>query len=153
MYHRIAHALQTWLLSRPLGQLMSLDPLAALAILFGLQAKHFLFDFVFQSDWQVRNKGRYGHLGGLVHASLHAIGTLIVGLLAVAFGGLALITALFMAVADVLIHYHIDWAKAQISRRLTLTPDRDGFWIALGADQAAHQATYLGLVALVVLVS
>ena len=132
---------------------MPLDPLAALAIVFGLQAKHFLFDFVFQSAWQIRNKGRYGHPSGLVHAGLHGLGTLAVGLLAAFFGVLAILTAVLMAAADLLVHYHIDWAKSQISRRMRLTPDRRGFWIAFGVDQAAHQATYLGLLAAVILLN
>lgn len=130
---------------------MPLDPVAALAILLGLQAKHFLFDFVFQSDWQVRNKGRYGHPGGLVHAGLHALGSLTVAVIAALSGVIGLTVVAMLAIADGLIHYHIDWVKAQISRRMGLTPDRHGFWIALGADQAAHQATYVGLVTWLVL--
>ena len=47
--------------------------LAALAL---LQAKHFLFDFVFQTPYQLKNKGTYGHPGGLLHAGLHAAGSL-----------------------------------------------------------------------------
>jgi hypothetical protein len=125
---------------------MPFDPIAALAILLGLQAKHFLFDFVFQSDWQVRNKGRYGHPGGLVHAGLHGTGTLVVGVLAALTGAIGLGAAIALAIADVLIHYHVDWSKAQISRRMKLTPDRHAFWIALGADQAAHHVTYLALI-------
>ena len=130
---------------------MPFDPVAALAILFGLQLKHFVFDFVFQSDWQVRNKGRYGHPGGLVHAGLHGLGTLGVMMVAVSATPLAPLLALQVALADYVIHYHVDFLKARLSRRLRLTPDRHGFWIALGADQAAHHATYLGLVAFIVL--
>jgi hypothetical protein len=130
---------------------MPLDIVPILAVLIGLQAKHFLFDFVFQSDWQVRNKGRYGHAGGLVHSGLHAAGTLTVMGLATMFGTINITIALGLAVADFLLHYHIDWVKAQLSRRLQLTPDRHGFWIALGADQTAHQLTNLGLVAAFVL--
>ena len=137
-------------LSRP-GTSMLLDPIAALAILLALQAKHFLFDFVFQSDWQVRNKGQYGHPGGLVHAGLHGAGTLAVMLAGTAGGLLDIQAAIIIALVDSLIHYHVDWTKAQISRRLNLTPDRHGYWIALGADQAAHQATYVALVAWLVL--
>lgn len=134
-----------------IGQRMTLSPIALLAILLGLQAKHFLFDFVFQSDWQVRNKGTYGHAGGLVHSGLHALGTLAVALLASFFGFASLTAAILLSVIDFVVHYHVDWSKAQISRRMHLTPDRHAFWIAMGADQAAHQATYLGLVFLVVL--
>lgn len=134
------------------GTFMPLDIIPILVVLLGLQAKHFLFDFVFQSDWQVRNKGRYGHAGGLVHSGLHAAGTFAVMGLATLFGSTTLGLALVLAAADFLIHYHIDWSKAQISRRLQLTPDRHGFWIALGADQTAHQLTNLGLMAAFVLV-
>lgn len=131
---------------------MPLDTITVLVILLGLQAKHFLFDFVFQSDWQVRNKGHYGHPGGLVHSGLHAAGTLAVMILAVLLGPISILAALLVAAADFIIHYHIDWSKAQFSRRMKLTPDRHAFWIALGADQAAHQLTYLGLMAALVLV-
>lgn len=131
---------------------MPIDTITVLVILLGLQAKHFLFDFAFQSDWQVRNKGHYGHPGGLVHSGLHAAGTLVVMSLAAIFGSITIIAALALAAADFLIHYHIDWIKAQLSRRLQLTPDRHGFWIALGADQAAHQITYVALMAALVLV-
>lgn len=124
---------------------MPFDIIPILVVLVGLQAKHFLFDFVFQSDWQVRNKGRYGHPGGLVHSGLHAAGTFVVMALATLFGTITLVAAVSLAAADFLIHYHIDWVKAQLSQRLHLTPDRHGFWIALGADQAAHQLTNLGL--------
>lgn len=124
---------------------MSFDIIPILAVLIGLQAKHFLFDFVFQSDWQVRNKGHYGHPGGLVHSGMHALGTLVVMGLATLFGTITMVAALSLAAADFLIHYHIDWLKSRLSQRLQLTPDRHGFWIALGADQAAHQLTNLGL--------
>ena len=129
------------------ASLMPADPIAFLVLLAGLQLKHVLFDFVFQSDWQIRNKGRYGHPGGLAHAGLHAIGTLTVCMIGAAFGLFAVAIALALAVADALIHYHVDWTKAQISRRMNLTADDHGFWIAFGADQAIHQATYLGFIA------
>ncbi len=133
---------------------MPLDTIAVLAILLGLQAKHFLFDFVFQSDWQVRNKGTYGHPGGMVHAGLHAAGTLAVLLFAsTMLGAVTPWASLTLAVVDFLLHYHIDWIKAQLSRRMHLTPDKHAFWIAMGADQAAHQATYLGLITTLVLLS
>lgn len=131
---------------------MPFDIVTILVILIGLQAKHFLFDFVFQSDWQVRNKGHYGHPGGLVHAAMHAAGTLAVMTLATLLGSISLLAALSLAAADFILHYHIDWIKAQLSRRLSLTPDRHEFWIAMGADQAAHQLTYLGLMLALVLI-
>jgi hypothetical protein len=38
--------------------------------------KHFICDFPLQAfPWIYRNKGTYGHIGGLTHALLHGIGT------------------------------------------------------------------------------
>ncbi|MBV6658066.1 MAG: DUF3307 domain-containing protein [Devosiaceae bacterium] len=125
---------------------MSLDPIALLAILLGLQAKHFLFDFVFQSDWQVSNKGRYGHPAGLLHAGLHGLGTLVVMLAASLSLGFALMVAVTIAVVDFVIHYHVDWLKAQTSRLDYFSPRRHGYWIAMGGDQLAHHITYIWLV-------
>ena len=127
------------------------EPLALLAVLAGLQVKHLLFDFVFQGDWQLRNKGRYGHPGGLAHAGLHGLGTLGVLLPAGLVLPVGAALALALAALEAVVHYHIDWIKAQVSARLGLTPDRPGYWAAMGLDQAAHQLTYLGLAAILVL--
>lgn len=130
---------------------MPLDAFALLTILAGLQAKHFVCDYPLQTRWQVRNKGRYGHPGGLVHCALHGLGTLAVLGGAAAAGWIAWPMALGLTLADLVLHYHIDWGKMQISRRLDLTPDQQGFWVLIGADQAAHQATYLAIVYVLVL--
>ncbi len=53
----------------------------ALAVVAVLLTKHFLFDFVLQTRFQLANKHRYGHPGGLAHAALHALGTLSVFLI------------------------------------------------------------------------
>jgi hypothetical protein len=43
-------------------------PLLILTLLF---IKHFLADFVWQTDTMVIEKGKYGYLGGLQHSGLH----------------------------------------------------------------------------------
>ena len=40
-----------------------------------LLVKHFVCDFVVQTPYQIMNKGRYGHPGGLLHAGIHAAAT------------------------------------------------------------------------------
>ena len=45
------------------------DPFAALlAVLVVLQIKHFICDYPLQTAYQLRNKGTYGHPGGIIHA-------------------------------------------------------------------------------------
>ena len=47
-------------------------------------------------------------------------------------------------------HYHIDWAKEQITRRAGYTPQTPRFWHALGIDQLLHGLTYLVIVGVLV---
>ena len=51
---------------------------------------------------------------------------------------------LLLPLADFIAHYHIDWVKQQLNRGLT-TADRM-WWVWLGADQAAHYLTYVGII-------
>lgn len=111
------------------------------------QLKHFLCDFVLQTPFQFRNKGSYGHPGGVLHAGLHVLGTIpVLVLFAPRFGLAAAIIA-----GEFLIHYHIDWTKELVNRRMELDPNGGAsFWIALGADQLLHQLTYVGIIALLI---
>ena len=112
------------------------------ALLF-LFVKHFMCDFPLQANpWMYRNKGTYGHAGGLAHSGLHCVGTFIV--LAFWLGT----SAWLFALVDTVIHYHIDWAKMNAGKRFDLKPDNsEWFWILLGFDQLLHHLTYFVLVA------
>lgn len=103
--------------------------------------KHFICDFPLQSAYQLENKGKYGHPGGLVHASIHVIGTLPAFLLLRPSFGLA---AGILA-GEWLLHYHIDWAKEQALKRFNWTVSNRRYWSALGVDQMLHYLTYLGI--------
>lgn len=113
--------------------------LIALAL---FQVKHFLCDFVFQSLWQVNNKGTYGHIAGFVHAGLHAIGS--VPAMLVLTQSPAFIAA--VCLGEFAIHYHTDWSRAQIDTRFALTEKDHAYWVIFGADQLVHQLTYLGMI-------
>ena len=118
------------------------DILIALLLIFGFQIKHFLGDFVLQTPWMLNNRRYYGHPGGLAHAGVHVALSVIV--LAMAETPARLLAGL--ALAEGVVHYHVDWAKDNISSKQKLTPDRQAFWIALGADQGLHHLTYLAMV-------
>jgi len=118
-----------------------------LGILAYLLVKHFVADFCLQASYQVRHKGTYGHVGGLLHAAIHAVLTLPV-LYAVLGDAYRTIAAL--AAAEFLIHYHIDYLKEVVTRRSQIGPDAHLFWVYLGFDQLAHQACYLALAAFLV---
>lgn len=113
----------------------------ALLALLLLEAKHFLFDFVLQSPYQAKNKGNYGHPGGILHSALQMLGTAAVMILFLA----DLPFLLVLLIAEFLIHYHTDWAKAQLVKR---SPSARGarFWAIFGFDQFVHHATYAAIV-------
>jgi hypothetical protein len=106
------------------------------------QIKHFLCDFIFQTERHVRFKGIYGHRAGIEHSAIHVAGTLpCLLILGVTFG-----FAIAIGAAEFVVHYHTDWAKEQIVRRGEWTPADHMFWNMLGLDQLIHQMTYIAIV-------
>ncbi|WP_341893769.1 DUF3307 domain-containing protein [Ferrovibrio terrae] len=113
-------------------------------IILALTVKHFICDFPLQATpWMYRNKGTYGHPGGLMHAAIHMLGTAIALRLLLPES-----TTIFLCVlADFVAHYHIDWAKMRLNAHWKLGPTTsEGFWILLGVDQLLHGLTYIAIV-------
>jgi hypothetical protein len=100
--------------------------------------KHFLADFVFQTEWMVKGKGlESGWLLPLYcHASVHQIFTL-----AILFFYVDISTAIVVAFLEKVAHIIIDRYK-DISR--------PAFWNALGADQLAHALSYIAIATYVI---
>jgi hypothetical protein len=109
-----------------------------LLFLFGI--KHFICDFLLQTDYMVKTKGIYGARGGIQHAMLHAVFTLVISVFFVTYVNLAILMAIF----DGVVHYHIDWAKQKLNRGLT--PADRMFWVWFGADQCLHYLTYIAII-------
>lgn len=117
------------------------ETLILISLLF---LKHFIVDFPLQKPYQWQNKGTYGHMGGILHAWLHGFATMW------CFAWWAPEAAVYLGVMDMIIHYHVDWAKMNINAKYGWKPDtHEQFWWLLGLDQLAHALTYVGLVALV----
>ena len=114
---------------------------SAIFVLVLLQIKHLIMDWFWQTKYELDNKGTYNHVGGLQHATKHALGTAACFYLFVISHSL-----LAVFVIDYLLHYHIDWCKMQINKIAKWTPADNNFWNAIGFDQFLHQLTYLLLV-------
>jgi hypothetical protein len=115
-----------------------------LLLILLLQFKHFICDGPLQTKAIVDGKSVYGNRLGLLHAGLHGLGT---------FAAFQWVTldwklALALAVADTLIHYHVDFIKENIVKIRGWTTANAKFWWALTADQFAHNITYIALVAI-----
>jgi len=114
-------------------------------ILLWLMIKHFICDFPLQAHpYLYRHKHEYGHLGGILHALIHGVGTAIVLLF---FPSVSLELMAFIMILDVVIHYHIDYCKMKIGKIYNLKPDNsEAFWSLLGFDQLLHFLTYYFIV-------
>lgn len=113
---------------------------AGLAMAFAL--KHYLADFVMQTNWMARGKEQpTGWLRPLlVHVACHAGLTL----------ALAFVFAprlWWLALVDFGIHFGVDRSKTALSQWGGWKPDRPQFWWLLGFDQFLHQLTNIALAA------
>lgn len=125
-------------MSRPILPLSSAAWFAG--VMLAMAVKHYVADFVLQTDWMARGKERHdGWLAPLAaHAGTHALGTLLVALV---FRP----TLWWLALCDFPIHACIDKAKTSVSHR-TRWPIADvRFWWLMGFDQLLHQVTNIGL--------
>lgn len=119
-----------------------METVIILLALFGI--KHFLADFLWQFPYMVTDKGQYGAPGGLAHAGIHGILTFFV-----VIGFVRPEDAVTIALLDSAVHYHIDWAKTNLSRGLGINDHR--FWVWFGLDQALHYLTYVAIIGIIVL--
>jgi hypothetical protein len=108
-----------------------------------LLIKHAVADFFLQTEFQWRNKGVYGHPGGLVHVAIHVVLTLPVFLI---LRPRTLAVAAVVLLTEALVHYHIDWFKDHIVKRRQWTTADNSYWRALGVDQLLHGLTYVWIV-------
>ena len=111
---------------------------AALAAVFSL--KHYVADFLLQTNWVAQGKeARHGWGPALLaHVAGHAVLTLAIVL--------AYRPALFwLALVDFAVHIAIDRAKTGLCHRLDVGPSDVRFWWVLGLDQLLHQLTNVAL--------
>lgn len=121
-------------------------PQAALILLALLAVKHFICDGPLQTLAMVRGKATYGNRLGLLHAAVHAFATLLVLFLI----GLPPALALGIAASELVVHYHIDFAKEQLLRQMQWTHAQPHFWWTLVGDQALHHLSYIAAVLFIV---
>ena len=124
---------------------MMIDILALLCI------KHFIVDALLQTPYQYLNKGKFLHLGGLLHTGLHGLGT------AICFINESIEMIIMLSFIDFCLHYTIDYVKINITKAYHWSEYKkdhlriysNNFFIALVLDQCLHFLTYILLVSLI----
>lgn len=121
---------------------MTAELQTALLLLILLEIKHLFADFFLQTPRMLSGRGQYAHLGRAQHAGLHALFSVV----ALWLCGAALPFVLMLCAIEVVVHYHIDWAKGVHSDKTGYGPTDPGYWRAFGVDQLLHQLTYIAMV-------
>lgn len=103
--------------------------------------KHMFADYFMQTPKMLSGRGQYWHMGRAQHAAVHAIGSVIVFVLV----GAPTLFILVICLAEWVVHFHIDWAKAKHSESKCLSPMEAAFWRAFGMDQTLHGLTYVAM--------
>jgi Protein of unknown function (DUF3307) len=114
----------------------------ALLMILGLQLKHIICDGPLQTLQMVSDKSFYGKPLGVLHATIHIVGTAAVLLIA----GVPASMLMGLAVLDGVLHYHIDFIKENVVKWQKWKTADGPFWWALTTDQALHHMTYVALV-------
>jgi hypothetical protein len=80
---------------------------------------------------------------GISHSLEHMISTLVVLFVASFFIALSPVMIVILALAEMVIHYLIDYSKVKYGCKDITKPI---FWNQFGIDQLLHQLTYIGMV-------
>jgi hypothetical protein len=113
-----------------------------MALLLLLQVKHLVVDWCWQPPYEWKNKGTYGHWGGIRHSLKNAAGTAVCFIPFVAAPSLIMVFLI-----DFMVHYHVDYGKMNINRIKSWGPTTHAeFWMLTGLDQFFHQICYIILI-------
>jgi hypothetical protein len=107
-----------------------------------INLKHFICEFVLQTDEIAVSKLKYGSWPSVLHILHHALGTLVILQLFHVELGLILLLILL----EMFLHYHVDWTHMKFGAK---SYRNKSYWQWLGAEQFAHQLIYVLLAILV----
>lgn len=124
-----------------------MTPVSILVLYALFRLKHFLCDFILQTDWMALTKGKPGMEGYKAlfsHTAIHAAGTLIIVLIYAP-------SLWWLGPLDFVIHSIIDRIKGYLTFTRAWKPTDKIFWWSFAMDQEAHNFTHLGYIVLIVL--
>ena len=113
-----------------------------LLLLTELQIKHYVADYLLQSQWMMAGKGNWRAAGGYAHAGVHSLGTFMVLLVF----GMPIPALLGIVAAEFVIHYGLDYSKVRFTGDVHAATEPRRFWALHGLDQLLHHLTYAGIV-------
>lgn len=128
--------------------------MAILGLITLLIINHFFIDFLTQTSWMYLNKGKYGHWGGIMHATEHGVSSWLVTYVfcILVYKGdqdMTMYITLALGLLNAVLHYHIDWFKVWYNTKKHYSFYTEEYWVMLGIDQMLHKLTYVGMAAII----
>lgn len=122
-----------------------MTPLGLLLLYVVFRLKHFICDFMLQSDWMALNKGKPGREGYnalFSHTVIHAIGTLLIMLVFAP-------SLWWLGIVDLVVHSIVDRLKGVLTYKRHWGTKDTIFWWAFGFDQELHNFTHMIYIVLI----
>lgn len=109
-----------------------------LVLLCTFQLKHFVADYILQTDYMLgKFKKQDWELPLLCHTLVHAFFTFVICVALI-----DPVMAFYLACFDLCVHFVMDRIKASPSLLGRFNPKQKIFWITLGIDQMVHHLTH-----------
>lgn len=122
-----------------------MTPLSILILYCIFRVKHFVCDFMLQSDWMALTKGtpgKEGYKALFSHTLIHACGTFLIFI--------AFAPALWwLALVDLLVHSIVDRLKGVVTLKKGWQTNDTLFWWAFGVDQELHNFTHIAYIVVI----
>jgi|TARA_B110000977_G_C10917759_1_gene431825 hypothetical protein len=115
-----------------------------LLIFFLLAIKHGICDLALQALYcRPSHKHIYLAPKAMLHSLHHGVGTWVVLMMFTNY-----LTAISLAILDLLLHHHIDFVKSSIVKKNDWTLAGKWYWVATTVDQNLHFSGYLLIISL-----
>ena len=112
-------------------------------LMTALVIKHFICDWLLQTEWMAKNKGD-NMLALFLHGLVNGVGTFMV----LAFVGFH--AAILGLILDTGSHMSMDRLKTSVNKEMKLDASQSPYWILIGFDQMVHMVMQLVILIVVI---
>jgi hypothetical protein len=107
-------------------------------IYLGIIIIHFIADFIFQSDWQAKNKSKNNKALTMHVLTYSTVWLLVANAYSIITGNYMMVA--FLPIITFVAHWATDYCTSRINSYLWAKGDVHNFFVSVGFDQVLHYA-------------